>query len=173
MAWLVDHAMQPRYARHMICRVCEVEQSDSAYSDWGRRRRECRSCVSARNREYGQTNKAERNERLRSWRRRNPEAARAKDQRARLARKYQLTPEEVTAMVDAQGGRCLLCGSDRRVLVVDHCHVSGRVRGMLCRSCNTIVGQVELTPGLLDAIGAYLDHGNTTSGLASSNSTSA
>lgn len=159
--------MQPRYAASMFCRVCAVDRPDEAFSDWGRKRSECRACVSDRNREYGQSNKARRNERLREWRRANPTAARAKDLRARLKRKYELTPDEVSAMAEAQDGRCLLCASDQRALVVDHCHATGRVRGLLCRSCNTLVGQVEMAPVILDRIGDYLAHGNTTSGLAS------
>ena len=164
--------MQPRYAGAMICRVCEVDRPDDEYSDWGRQRWECRSCVSDRNRAYGQANRDRRNERLREWRSRNPEAAKMKDLRARLTRKYRLTPHEVAAMIDAQGSRCLLCASSTRRLVIDHCHDSGRVRGMLCRSCNTIVGQVEMAPALLNRLSAYI-HGNLTSGLANSNSTSA
>ena len=158
---------------YMQCRVCEVERQETEFSDWGLRRRECRSCVSERNREYGTSNRSRRNERLREWRRRNPDAARAKDLRARLMRKYGLTPTEVDELRSEQGDRCLLCDATDRELVVDHCHVTGRVRGLLCRSCNTIVGQVELAPVLLDRLPDYLDHGNTTSGLASSNNTSA
>lgn len=102
----------------------------------------------------------------------NPDAAKAKDLRARLMRKYRLTPEQVDEMANAQGRRCLLCDSTSRDLVVDHCHVTGRVRGLLCRSCNTVVGQVELSPVILERIGGYLDHGDP-SEFATSNRTSA
>lgn len=173
MTRLID-AMHHHYAEEMICRVCTVDQPPESFSDWGRKRSECRTCVSDRNREYGQTNKARRNERLREWRRKNPEAARAKDRRAALMSKYRLTESEVEAMREAQGGRCCLCDRGDRMLVVDHCHESGRVRGLLCRACNTLVGQIESTPTILERVVGYLDdHGNTTSGLASSKRTSA
>lgn len=36
-----------------------------------------------------------------------------------------------------QGGACAMCSARRGSLVVDHCHKSGLVRGLLCTSCNT------------------------------------
>jgi hypothetical protein len=35
-----------------------------------------------------------------------------------------------------QGGACAMCSARRGSLVVDHCHETGLVRGLLCRSCN-------------------------------------
>ena len=140
------------------CRKCSRDLPDEAFSEWGLSRGECRDCTTRRNRDYGQANRQRRNERLREWRRANPEAARQKDLRARLKRKYGLTPEQVDEMNEAQDGHCLLCDSTTRSLVVGHCHSTGRVRGLLCRSCNTIVGQVELSPLLVERLGAYLGH---------------
>lgn len=155
-----------------MCRECGLAQPASAFTHWGIKRGQCRACTSKRNREYGRANRERRNERLRDWRRENPEAARAKDLRARLMRKYGLTPDEVAAMRAAQDERCLLCDSTERELVVDHDHSTGRVRGLLCRSCNTIVGQLELAPLLVARLGEYLRHG-ATSEFAISRSTSA
>ncbi|WP_372944051.1 endonuclease VII domain-containing protein [Mycolicibacterium sp.] len=155
------------------CTDCGQDLPLSSFSKSGQYLRSyCKPCSNERSRQYGQANKARRNERLREWRRANPEAARRKDLRARLMRKYRLTPEDVEAMREAQDGRCLLCDSADRDLVVDHCHDTGRVRGLLCRSCNTIVGQVELVPLLVERIGEYLRHG-ATSEFAISSKTSA
>ena len=154
------------------CQKCSRDLPDDAFSDWGLSRGECRECTSRRNREYGQSNRQRRNERLRAWRKANPEAARQKDLRARLKRKYGLAPEHVDEMNEAQDGRCLLCDSTTRTLVVDHCHATGRVRGLLCRSCNTIVGQVEMSPLLIERLVGYLGH-DVHPGLASSSNTSA
>jgi hypothetical protein len=132
----------------------------------------CKECGNAATRKYGQRTKPQRNARLREWRRNNPQAAKAKDLRARLVRKYGLTPDEVASMRESQDARCLLCDAPDRELVVDHCHDTGRVRGLLCRSCNTIVGQVEMAPVVLDRLRDYLVHG-AASELAISNSTSA
>src|SRR5690349_19862256 len=42
---------------------------------------------------------------------------------------------------DFHGGRCAMCGATGRHLVRDHCHRTGQVRGLLCRSCNTLEGR--------------------------------
>lgn len=63
--------------------------------------------------------------------------------------KHGLTPEMYWEMLDTQGGGCALCGttdpgraggSSERVFAVDHCHGTGRVRGLLCHNCNRALG---------------------------------
>jgi hypothetical protein len=58
-------------------------------------------------------------------------------------------------MREAQGGLCKICGKEKR-LVVDHCHETGQVRGMLCFSCNTGIGQLGDSVDMLKAAIAYL-----------------
>lgn len=56
--------------------------------------------------------------------------------RAEVWRSWPL-PEAGTDLWEWQDGRCAWCGYDRESLVVDHCHMTGLVRGLLCRGCNT------------------------------------
>ncbi|KPC89946.1 hypothetical protein ADL27_38495 [Streptomyces sp. NRRL F-6602] len=42
-----------------------------------------------------------------------------------------------------QDGTCALSPCVREAKVVDHCHATGRVRGLLCQGCNVAVGFVE------------------------------
>lgn len=60
-------------------------------------------------------------------------------------KKYGLTPEQYDERCLAQGNRCAVCKeSDKgQRLSVDHCHRTGRVRGLLCRSCNTALGLLK------------------------------
>lgn len=46
------------------------------------------------------------------------------------------------AMYFEQDGKCLVC-DDREAMLVDHCHETGRPRGLLCRGCNTMLGFIE------------------------------
>ena len=60
-------------------------------------------------------------------------------------RKYGITLEQYNAMLAAQGGVCALCKMPGRFgkydkLDVDHCHETGRVRGLLCITCNHALG---------------------------------
>jgi hypothetical protein len=84
-----------------------------------------------------------------------------------LKRAYGLTPEQYEAMVSAQDGKCAICGGlggrnrigEPRPLDVDHCHETGRVRALLCQSCNRGIGQFgdneALVAKALDYLRAY------------------
>jgi len=138
------------------CSDCKETLPLTAFTKSGRYWRSyCRSCSNRRCSEYAVGNREKRNERLRRWRAENPEAARAVDQRKRLRQNYGLTVAEVEEMTAAQGGRCAICTVETS-LVVDHCHQSGAVRQMLCRSCNTFLGRVEANPKILEAMHSYL-----------------
>ena len=63
-----------------------------------------------------------------------------------LCRRYGIGIEEYDAMVAAQDGRCLICDRERK-LVVDHEHETGRVRGLLCITCNSQLGFFEKFEG--------------------------
>lgn len=52
-------------------------------------------------------------------------------------------------------GQCAICGLERR-LYKDHCHESGRRRGMLCIRCNVGIGQLGDSPELLEIAAAYI-----------------
>ncbi len=170
VAWLAGVAWHT--GSMLTCRICSEELPDTSFSEWGKRRSECRDCTSDRNRAYGLANRERRNERLRQWRQKNPEAAKAKDLRARCQRKYGLTPEQVVELKDSQDNRCLICGVIG-ILFVDHDHATGAVRGALCPSCNTFLGRVESNPNILTRMGEYASGHLASPWLASSNSTSA
>jgi MinD superfamily P-loop ATPase len=59
--------------------------------------------------------------------------------------KYGLEYREYTELAAKQNNRCAICGTHeseclRGVLYVDHDHATGKVRGLLCHGCNTILG---------------------------------
>lgn len=93
----------------------------------------------------------------RTWRARNKQTRLAK----LLKAQYNLTLAEYQSLYDAQDGACGICrysanmdGPNR--LVVDHDHVTGRVRGLLCRSCNLGLGNLKDDPSLLASAIRYL-----------------
>jgi hypothetical protein len=51
--------------------------------------------------------------------------------------------------------QCVICGSDEK-LVVDHDHISGEIRGMLCNHCNRGLGHFRDDPMLLEFAAQYL-----------------
>ncbi len=68
----------------------------------------------------------------------------AKANKARLCRLYGLTSEDWQEMFDDQDGKCLICERHqselKQTLNVDHCHKTGKVRGLLCGPCNQVLG---------------------------------
>ena len=70
---------------------------------------------------------------------RNPEEA----YRRHLWRKYKLTLEGFYAMLARQQNKCALCPATNVDWKVDHCHTTGRVRGLLCNGCNMRLGSFE------------------------------
>jgi hypothetical protein len=71
-----------------------------------------------------------------------------------LFNRYRLTPEELTKMKAEQAGRCRICDDEKR-LEIDHDHVDGHVRGLLCHRCNLRLAGFEDTSWLKRAL-AYL-----------------
>jgi len=55
-------------------------------------------------------------------------------------RQYKLTSEEYQQLWSSQNGRCAICEAVGR-LVIDHCHNTGAVRGLLCFNCNNALGR--------------------------------
>jgi hypothetical protein len=61
---------------------------------------------------------------------------------AHIKRRYGLSQTEFLRMLTGQGSRCALCQTELVLYgdcppVVDHCHETGKVRGLLCRACNS------------------------------------
>jgi GTP cyclohydrolase FolE2 len=73
------------------------------------------------------------------WRTENLESARKKDRKYHYIRTYNLSEEQAQQLVENRVGICSICG-ETQPLVVDHCHVTGKVRGLICPSCNSLLG---------------------------------
>ena len=90
-----------------------------------------------------------------------------KYQRTRMLKKYCLTESQYKDMYVRQECKCLICGVSRGlagygvnvhdVLVVDHNHTTGEVRGLLCSRCNLILGNIEQAGDLLPTMINYLE----------------
>jgi hypothetical protein len=74
---------------------------------------------------------------------------------------YGLSQADLEALIAAQDNRCAICGGERNGhgtrLHIDHCHGSGKVRGLLCSKCNTGVGLFDNEPARLRAAAKYLE----------------
>lgn len=89
------------------------------------------------------------------WRKNNPEKSYNKSMRHHYMREYGLTIDQVQIMEERQGGLCLICKQAKK-LVVDHCHETGVVRGLLCKHCNTGIGLFKEDIQILESAIGYL-----------------
>jgi hypothetical protein len=96
----------------------------------------------------------------------NPEKVRQRERKWQLT-KFGLTLAAYEALLAKQGSVCAICkrpsGTYKRKhrlttqLDVDHCHSSGRVRGLLCTRCNRALGLFRDDPQILQAAILYLE----------------
>lgn len=78
----------------------------------------------------------------------------------KLAINYGLVEEDVTAMSIAQHGMCAICQdllAPKHGTQIDHCHKTGKVRGLLCNHCNRLLGSARDSVQILQAAILYLE----------------
>jgi hypothetical protein len=82
------------------------------------------------------------------------------EKRSARAVKYGLTPEEFLALYEKYDSKCAICRNEPttlRGLHVDHCHTTGKVRGLLCHGCNVGIGSLRDDVVLMRKAIAYLE----------------
>lgn len=146
-----------------VCRKCSrfvpYHECTTERSWVDRLRILCLECNRSRNSRWIAKNKERKRQLSRKWTRANPE----KDVRSKrdswLRCTYDLTEKEWETMLAEQEGDCIICGSYMDKPFVDHCHSIGKVRGLLCSGCNTIVGfyeKIKNGSGLEQIVAGYL-----------------
>ena len=79
----------------------------------------------------------------------NKEAHLLRSRKAHLKNTYGLSVEEFNALIIEQNNRCAICFKEEtatdkngklKPLCVDHCHTTGKIRALLCNSCNCMLG---------------------------------
>lgn len=100
------------------------------------------------------------------WRANNPEKSFNTTKVGHL-RRFRLSLEEYGALLEQQGMACAVCGKPERIithntgkprmLAVDHCHTTGKIRGLLCFRCNTVIGKIDESLETAIALHRYLE----------------
>lgn len=82
-----------------------------------------------------------------------PTAKKSTSYRRQRLKRYGLTEETYFTILQTQNFVCKICGVPEANpddnLSVDHCHRTGRVRGLLCKACNSMLGQADDNPTIL------------------------
>lgn len=141
---------------NFLCHVCNKEQDESFFainrSTNRGREYKCRECAAML---------------MKKWRHKNPQKTKTANSknywRYKLKQNYGMTKEEYEIMHGLQGGVCAICGKSEgrknsNKLFVDHEHKGGRVRGLLCCSCNSGLGMFKDDRVLIERASLYLKH---------------
>lgn len=126
------------------CSKCGEEKPDAAFyflKPKGRLMRRCKSCVAEEVKCWRQKNPEKIKNIQHRWIKNNPLRA-SKIQFSYLLRCRGLTMPEFVKMRESQGGLCGICREDKP-LCIDHCHKTEKVRGLLCKQCNSAVGLLQ------------------------------
>jgi hypothetical protein len=130
------------------CTGCkETQPIDNFYKDKNRKDGHyvrCRKCQA----EYS-----------RVYRKRFPD----KSTHATIKYKYGITLDEYKQKLIDQGNACAICqtktpGGNKESFFIDHDHETSKVRGLLCRSCNLMIGHAKDDTQLLATAVGYLVH---------------
>ena len=160
-------ATRKSVARIITCTDCDV------VLPWDRKSRprlRCDVCLiehtqrvgAVRSAEWRQANLEKARERERERYQKQAEKIRDRKLGEHYKRLYGITRAERDAMQEAQGGLCAICKQppDPRhqgaSLHIDHCHATGKIRGLLCGHCNTMLGLAKDSEVILQAAIAYL-----------------
>ncbi len=121
------HPERPIYAKG-LCQRCYNKHLRDTNPEFAERQRE--NC-----RQWTKRHLAEKKQYDRSYRAKQDPGY---NRRKALAA-YGLTPDDYARMLSLQDGGCAICGrapKPGKSLAVDHCHQTGRIRGLLCFRCN-------------------------------------
>lgn len=124
----------------------------------------CRDCLKQIRKEQYSRNKDLRNRQCRDWYNQNAEKVR----RRTVERLYGITYDQYLKMLEDQKGGCAICQvplkahfgleSEYEVAKIDHCHTTGKVRGLLCKRCNVSLGNFNDDPLVLSRAIDYLNN---------------
>jgi len=132
-----------------VCRCCNTEKSLEEYPKDKRWRNtyklDCKICYNVKRRSNY-----------------NPEQRRDEG----LKQLYGISRDDLNSMYTHQEGCCAICSAPLSLISgktkkgkahVDHCHTTGKVRGLLCTKCNTLLGMAEDNKETLQKAILYLD----------------
>jgi hypothetical protein len=149
------------------CSKCgEEKEATQFYKVAGgkRLRSECKTCTNAYHKRYRNTEEgaaATRRARL-NYKLKPDNVLRDAQNKSEWARfkKYGMVKSDYAKMLNDQAYQCLICSKHHSKtkfgLVVDHCHLTGQVRGLLCDSCNRGLGFFTDSADTLTAAANYL-----------------
>jgi hypothetical protein len=135
----------------LVCSTCKEEKDVSAFHKAGNKKRGYQfSCIACRKKvkEKQQASMS-------------PEDWLLLNRKYWLKSQYGISLNDYNTMLKQQNHSCAICKTDetdvfKQVLYVDHCHTTGKIRGLLCMQCNAGLGKFKDSLDMLEAAKDYL-----------------
>lgn len=125
----------------------------------------CKTCLGADYyKKYWEDPESKR-EKLRKYRKNlretDPHKLFLSNRKTNLKQTYGISLEQYAEMLQEQNSKCDVCGKEheevtKKRLNVDHCHTTGKVRGLLCANCNTALGLLKENVQNIDKLKDYI-----------------
>lgn len=134
-----------------VCDQCDTRQDITEFFWTNKRkgrRRKCKTCVILNAKKYRENNRDKYREYSFKW---------------HLNANYQMSIDEYRNLLSEQSNSCFIClrpfdlNDQARRPHLDHCHETGKVRGILCFRCNTALGKFQDNPDLLRKAAEYVE----------------
>ena len=113
----------------------------------------CNICRAEYQRAYHKANREPRLARQKQWYNENKEAVLTQQRKTYIRKTFNISVVEYDEWVS---GPCSICKKDTDK-VLDHCHTTGKIRGVLCRQCNQAIGLFRESKELIKQAVRYLD----------------
>lgn len=128
----------------IVCKTCKQEKPKELFSSLKRRASgilpHCKACH---------------NEKIKKFYKKHPNYSR----NSNLLKNYGITSDDFDKMLSAQNNTCKVCSGPpmgKGRYHVDHCHKTGKIRGLLCHKCNVALGMVQDSKEHLLSLISYL-----------------
>lgn len=116
----------------------------------------CKECSKKAASKWKKDNADRRRATSREWERRNASYRSLR----RKQQSYGITPDDYKRMFQAQSGKCAVCSNPMKTVHVDHDHLTGKIRDLLCPPCNRGLGFFRDDPVILkSALNYLIKHG--------------
>jgi hypothetical protein len=145
------------------CSRCQLEKDESEF--YVNRTRNnlqtnCKSCGSVHAKNWLKNNKDRELKRRKEYYQKNKDRIRELSKIQHLRHTYGLSVEQYEEMLAKQNNLCAICNGPPtgryNKLVIDHCHTTNQVRGLLCNECNTLLGLAKDKIEILQSAIQYL-----------------
>jgi len=132
------------------CKQCKKQKD----KEWYNRNKEHINYI---NKRWNKNNLKRHNKIKNRWAKNNKHKVKEMNRKYELKKKYGITIEEYIIMLKNQNYKCLICNlKSKKNLCVDHCHKTNKVRGLLCKNCNFLLGNAKDNINILKKAIKYL-----------------